>query len=68
MNKWEDPDYYGNSSAHHTGQTCVEVDCDEPAGTVWSPYWCFRCNVKRLKRITASMEDICARLKDKHDS
>lgn len=53
---FEDPDHEGNSAAYRTGKTCIEKGCDEPAGTKWSPLWCFKCNVERIKRISASLE------------
>ena len=30
----------------------------EPAGTPWGPYWCPACDVERLDRITAQLEDL----------
>jgi hypothetical protein len=42
---------YGNSAKFRTGKTCI--DCDQPAGTLWSPLWCVECNIKRIDRIDA---------------
>jgi len=50
----------GNSSKYHTGETCIEPGCDNPAGTAWSPHWCVECNIKRIDRITRQMEEIVA--------
>lgn len=40
-----------NGPAYHTGEPCIEAGCNEPAGTAWSPYWCWRHNAERLARI-----------------
>lgn len=55
MKPYEDPDNPNNSAAHHTGKKCVEPDCDNPAGTAWSPHWCWQCNAKRLDRVSAGL-------------
>ncbi len=47
---YADPNHRGNSADHHTGKPCVERGCDKPAGTAWSPLWCFDHNVERLQR------------------
>lgn len=57
---YADPAHPGNSAEHHTGKPCIEKDCDEPAGTAWSPFWCFGCNVKRMQRIDASLTTMLA--------
>ena len=38
---------------HPSGRTCL--DCPEPAGTPWGPYWCPNCDVARLDGIRASL-------------
>ncbi len=58
MKASEDPGNEGNSAAYHTGKPCVERGCDRPAGTAWSPQWCFECNVVRMKRISRSLAEI----------
>jgi hypothetical protein len=45
-----------NSAAHHSGRRCVEKGCKAPAGTAWSPFWCFEHNVERMDRISANLE------------
>lgn len=55
MEAFEDPSHPGNSEKYHTGKPCYEAGCNRPAGTAWSPYWCFECNVERMKRIGASL-------------
>ena len=55
MNAYENPNHEGNSSKYHTGKTCIKPGCNNPAGTTWSPYWCFECNVKRIKRIDGQL-------------
>ena len=57
MEAYEDPKNEGNSSKYHTGKVCIECQ-ERPAGTAWSPYWCYECNVERMKRITKQMEEI----------
>ncbi len=36
---------------------CIEKDCNNPAGTRWSPYWCKECNIKRMDNITKNLEE-----------
>lgn len=54
---FEDPANEGNSEKYLSGLMCIESGCDEKAGTAWSPYWCFNCNVKRIKRISRQLDD-----------
>lgn len=56
METYEDPNDEGNSSRHHTGRQCVESGCTEPAGTAWSPWWCFKHNVERIRQVDESMK------------
>jgi hypothetical protein len=42
---------------YHTGEKCIECKT-EPARTAWSPYWCFKCNIKRLDRISSQFNQI----------
>ena len=60
MKPYEDPHHPGNSAKHHTGKPCIEAGCNKPAGTMWSPHWCFKHNVERMKHIDRQMEDISA--------
>ena len=48
------------SKAHKAciGFPCDGLPCGNEAGTAWSPYWCFDCNVKRIDSISASLENI----------
>lgn len=55
---FEDPSHPGNGIKHHTGRPCIEPDCYRPAGTWWSPHWCFECNVERIKRITVQLDKV----------
>ena len=55
---YKDPNHPGNASHYHTGKSCVEPQCGEPAGTAWSPFWCHPCNVKRLDGINAFFSDV----------
>lgn len=54
---YADPTDEGNSTKYHTGALCVEPGCDKPAGTAWSPHWCFECNVKRMDSISAGLAE-----------
>jgi hypothetical protein len=57
MEAYKDPNNEGNSKKYHTGERCIECKT-EPAGTAWSPYWCFKCNIKRLDRISSQFNQI----------
>jgi len=52
-----DPSHEGNSAKYHTGKPCIIKGCDEPAGTAWGKYWCFKCNVKRMKDISDFLDN-----------
>jgi len=68
--------YYGteshpncNSKAGHvcqdlTGKTCWTDGCEEPAGTLWGPYWCPDHDAERLDRISAGMRSILEEFND----
>jgi Zn finger protein HypA/HybF involved in hydrogenase expression len=43
-----------------SGRKCI--DCGQPAGTDWGPYWCPDCDVKRLDKISDNLESIVAAL------
>ena len=58
LKPFEDPTHELNGPKYKTGKKCIEPDCLSPAGTYWSPYWCFECNVKRMERITQSLEEL----------
>lgn len=60
MKAYEDPNHEGNSSKYHTGKKCIN-GCGRPAGTAWSPYWCFECNVERMRRIGNQLRDAIER-------
>lgn len=55
---YQDPNHAGNNARHLSGKVCIEQGCGKAAGTAWSPFWCFACNVKRMDRISASMESM----------
>lgn len=63
MMNYENPDHDGNSSKWRTGKQCVEKGCKKPAGTWWSPHWCFEHNVERMKRVSAGLNDAVERAK-----
>ena len=58
---YANPDHAGNSAKFHTGKNCITKGCEQPAGTWWSPHWCFACNVERITRISSSLDDIVQR-------
>jgi len=57
MAGYDDPKHEGNSEKYHTGKLCIN-GCGRPAGTAWSPHWCFECNVKRIKNIDAAFDKL----------
>lgn len=57
MAGYDDIKHEGNSEKYHTGKLCIE-GCGRPAGTAWSPHWCFECNVERINRINGQFERI----------
>ncbi len=64
MKPYQDPNSPGNSSEHHTGKKCIECKT-RPAGTFWSPYWCFECNVKRMDEVERSLMGLQKRFENK---
>ena len=56
MDAYEDPNHEGNSAKYHTKFLCIEDGCENTAGTKWSPHWCFKCNVKRIKKLDEKMK------------
>ena len=65
MKPWRDPNHRGNSLQHaKLGRKCIERGCNEPAGTAWSPLWCFRHNAERMDRIDAQFERLAKALED----
>jgi len=65
---FEDPKHEGNSRKYHTGMTCAIKGCPNAAGTMWSPLWCFECNVKRIKRIDKQFEQLTRRFEERGSS
>lgn len=53
-----DPKHPGNGIRHRSGKTCIHPGCGAPAGTLWSPLWCFKHNVERMQRIDAQFQGI----------
>ena len=60
---YSDQNHQGNGKEYHTGKLCVEEGCDNPAGTAWSPYFCFACNVKRINRINRQFDALIGKYK-----
>lgn len=48
----------GHVCQEPSGRTCVEVECNEAAGTLWGPLWCPDHDRERLDRISASFAAI----------
>lgn len=55
---YRDPNDPYNSRSYHTLKPCIEAGCNDPAGTWWSPLWCFRHNVERMDRIDARFDPL----------
>jgi hypothetical protein len=51
-----------NGLKYRTGKLCVEENCNRPAGTAWSPYWCPQHNAERLDRIIAQLDTFIKQL------
>lgn len=60
---YNDPNHEGNSAEYHTGAECINRGCANPAGTAWSPLWCFECNVKRIDMFGKKFDDMLAEFK-----
>ena len=54
-NGYSDPNAPGNGPKYHTGKPCIEPGCNRPAGTAWSPLWCYRHSVERIDGINAAL-------------
>jgi hypothetical protein len=39
----------GHVCQQPSGRDCI--DCGQAAGTLWGPYWCPDCDVKRLDKL-----------------
>lgn len=53
-----DQDDPRNGSEYWTGKECIENGCHAPAGTAWSPLWCFDHNSERIRRIDEQFDRI----------
>ena len=62
MGAW-DPDNPRNGPKYYSGQVCEVSGCTKPAGTRWSPFWCWRHNAERLDRISAGLREATDRLR-----
>jgi hypothetical protein len=51
LKPYANPNDKRNGPKYHTGLTCIEKGCKNPAGTYWGRYWCFECNVKRIEKL-----------------
>lgn len=64
---WDGTTYHHTACLKPSGRTCIEVGCDEPAGTRWGPYWCPAHDVARLDRVGASLQSIADDLAARKD-
>lgn len=68
MEPYQDPNHENNDiRIHASGKTCYECR-KEPAGTAWSPYFCFKCNVKRMDRISRNLRSIQESMQNRNKS
>lgn len=58
LSRYADPNDPANGPKYHSGKPCIELGCEKPAGTAWSPHWCFRHNAERMARIDRSMDEL----------
>lgn len=62
MESYDDPNHEYNSEKYHSGKQCAGAEhgdnCQNKAGTAWSPYFCQSCNAKRIRRITKSLKEM----------
>lgn len=63
MKPFEDYNHEGNSPAYHSGRLCFYQPCENPAGTAWSPYFCFAHNAERMNRVSAQLDEIMSKFK-----
>lgn len=52
----EDATHPNNGVKFLSGRKCL--DCDNQAGTAWSPHWCQSCNAKRINGIAEGFTKI----------
>ena len=62
---YNDREHIGNSEKYHTGGKCIEQECNNPAGTAWSPLWCVDCNIKRISKISDQVNTLVRENKNK---
>ncbi len=53
---WDNPASPLNGSEFFSGTACVESGCQNPAGTAWSPHWCWQHNAERMRRLRKQFE------------
>jgi hypothetical protein len=52
----------GHVCQRPSGRTCIEPECEQPAGTLWGPLWCPEHDQERLDRVSNRLEDLFRRL------
>ncbi len=65
MKAFEDPNHEGNSKKYHTKKLCIERGCPNMAETAWNPYWCFKHNVERMRKITEELNKLASSFDNK---
>ena len=58
LEPYEDPKDGGNAERWHTGRECALEGCSRPAGTAWSPFWCFEHSRDRVERIRRELGEL----------
>jgi hypothetical protein len=56
MSDYRNPNHPLNGPRYHTSKKCIEYGCTDPAGTAWSPFWCWKHNAERIDRITNKLK------------
>lgn len=52
------PGFDGYAEKYRTGKPCIELGCNEPAGTAWGPMWCKQHDIERRERVTKGLEKV----------
>lgn len=46
---------------------CIEVGCDEPAGTPWGPLWCADHDAARISKVSTQLTNLLRRTASRFD-
>lgn len=58
MSDYEDVYSEGNSHTYLTGESCIVEGCKQPAGMAWSPLWCVKHNIRRMRQIEEAYKKV----------